>query len=173
MPSWMAASLVIGILVLVGVPALWLVFRSGYAPAPEATERFRERLRTPDFDLFRRRFGCEPPQALKALLADASLLTDTGGGFEVVLPGREGDSRWFVAWVEPMDAEHLSGVVWPGTEGHYAFANDGAGDTYLIDPRESDPTVLYYEHETAKTRPVGATLSRFIAAPRIYADDEA
>lgn len=173
MPGWMAASLVIGILLLVGIPALWLIFRSGYEAKPDATGRFRERLRAPNFDLFRRRFGCEPPQALRALLADPSLLTDTGDSFEVVLPGPEGDTRWFVAWIEPIDAEHLSGVAWPGTEGYYAFANDGSGDEYLIDPRESDPDVFYYEHETGKTRPVGATLSRFVAAPRVYADDEA
>ena len=171
MPGWMAASLVIGILVLVGVPALWLVFRSGYEATPAATERFRARQRTPDFDLFRRHFGCEPPQALTTLLADPSLFTDTGDAFEVVLPGPEGDTRWFLAWVEPIDAEHLSGVVWPGTEGYYDFANDGSGDRYLIDPRQSDPDVLYYEHESAKTRPVGATLSQFIAARRVYPDD--
>ena len=164
MPSWMAASLVIGILALVGVPALWLVFRSGYAPDPGANERFRERQRHPDFDLFRRQFGCEPPPALRALFAEQALFTDDGDTFEVVLPGREGETRWSVAWIEPMDAEHLRGVVWPGTEGYYAFANDGSGDKYLIDPRESDPTVLYYEHETARTRPVGVTLSHFIAA---------
>jgi hypothetical protein len=122
MPGWMAASIVVGFLVLVGVPILWLIFRSGYAPDPDAAERFRQRQRTPDFDLFRRRF-------------------------------------------EPVDAEHLNGVVWPGTEGYYAFANNGAGDKYLIDPRQSDPDVIYYEHETGKTRPVGATLSRFITVP--------
>jgi len=172
MPSWMAASLVIGLLLLVGVPAIWWVFKSGYAATPDATRRFRERQRTPDFDWFRRHFGCEPPQALRTLFGDPLLFTDTRDTFDVVLPGREGDTRWFVAWVEPMDAEHLNGVVWPGTEGYYAFANNGTGDKYLIDPREPDPNVLYYEHETAKTRPVGVTLSRFIAARRIYDDDE-
>ena len=167
----MAATLVIGILVLVGVPALWLVFRSGVTVAPEATERFLQRQRTPDFDLFRRHFGCEPPQALRTLLADPSLFSSIHDMFEVVLPGPKGETRWFVAWVEPVDAEHLGGAVWPGTEGYYDFANDGSGDKYLIDPRESDPEVLYYEHETARTRPVGATLSRFIAAPRVQPDD--
>ena len=71
-----------------------------------------------------------------------------------------------------MDAEHLNGTVWPGTKGYYAFANDGSGDMYLIDPRAADPDVLYYEHETAKTRPVGATLSRFVAARRIHNEEE-
>ena len=172
MPGWMAASLVIGILILVGVPALWLIFTSGYEATPAAAERFRARQRSPDFDLFRRHFGCEAPQALRTLFADRSLFTDTNEGFEVVLPGAGGETRWFIAWVEPMDAEHLNGVVWPGTKGYYAFANDGMGDRYLIDPRQSDPEVVYYEHETAKTRPVGATLSRFIAAPRIHDDEE-
>jgi hypothetical protein len=167
MPGWMAASLVIGLLLLVGIPVIWLVFKSGYAAKPGASQRFRERQRTPDFELFRRHFECEPPQALRALLGDPPLFTGTGDAFDVVLPGPGGDTRWFVAWVEPVDAEHLNGVVWPGTAGYYAFANNGTGDKYLIDPRERDPSVLYYEHETAKTRPVGATLSQFIAARRL------
>lgn len=172
MPSWMAASIVIGFLAIVGIPLLWWIFTSGHEAAPDATRRFRARLRAPDFDLFKRRFGCDPPPSLKALLQDPSLLTGDRDSFHLVIPGREGDTRWFVAWVEPMDAEHLSGVVWPGTEGHYSFANNGAGDQYLIDPRAADPNVLYYDHEAAKTRPVGATLSQFIAARRIYDDDE-
>jgi hypothetical protein len=145
--------------------------KSGHAVTPGATERFRERQRTPDFALFQRHFDCEPPQALRTLLADPLLFTDTRDEFDVVLPGPEGDTRWFVAWVEPVDAEHLNGVSWPGTEVYYAFANDGKGDMYLIDPHERDPRVLYYDHETTNTRPVGATLSQFIAARRIYGDE--
>ena len=167
MPGWMAASIVVGFLLLVGVVVVWRMFKSGHGPTPGATERFRERQRTPDFALFQRHFDCEPPQALQTLLADS----ETHDAFDVVLPGPEGDARWFVAWVEPVDAEHLNGVSWPGTETYYAFANDGKGDMYLIDPRERDPKVLYYDHETSKTRPVGATLSEFIAAPRIYGDE--
>ena len=120
MPGWMAASIVVGFLVLVGVPILWLIFRSGYAPDPGAAERFRERQRTPDFDLFRRRFGCEPPPPLKMLLADEALFAEEWDTFDAVLPGPKG---------------------------------------------ETDPDVIYYEHETGKTRPVGATLSRFITVP--------
>jgi hypothetical protein len=168
MPGWMAAAIVIGFLVVFGVPVIWLIFRSGHSPAPDATQRFQERQRHPDRDLFRRHFGCEPPQALRELLQDDI----TSEGFDVVLPSSGGDTRWSVAWVEPMDAEHLNGAVWPGTEGYYAFANDGSGDTYLIDPRAADPDVLYYEHETARIRPVGATLSRFIAARRIDNEED-
>ena len=62
-------------------------------------------------------------------------------------------------------------VSWPGTESYYAFANDGSGDQYLIDPHAGDPQVLYYEHETKQTRPVGASLSQFIAARRVYGDE--
>ena len=171
MPGWMAASIVIGFLLLVGAAVIWRMFKSGHAVTPGATERFRERQRTPDFALFQRRFGCEPPQALRTLLADPLLFTNTHDEFDVVLPGPEGDTRWFVAWVEPVDAEHLNGVSWPGTEDYYAFANDGSGDKYLIDPHADDPEVLYYEHETKQTRPVGATLSQFIAARRVYGDE--
>lgn len=92
--------------------------------------------------------------------------------FSVQFPS-DGNSEtgWFVAWIEPLDDEHLSQRPWPGTEGFYAFANDGSGDQYLISPNESDPEVIYYEHDTGNKQRMRVRLSEFVSAPRVY-DEE-
>lgn len=172
MSGWQAAVLVIAGLVLLAGPALWWVFNSGYAPDPEAAARFRARQVEPDFEAFRRHFGCEAPAPLRELFSDPAVFTEDRDMFDVLLKTDGSVERWFIAWIEPIDEEHLSEPVWPGTEGFYAFANNGAGDQYLIDPRDSDPEILYYEHETGRRRPVGATLSTFLSAERLYDSDE-
>ena len=92
--------------------------------------------------------------------------------FEIAAPSETGkEKRWFVAWIDPIDDEHLKEPCWPGTEGFYAFAKNGAGDQCLIDPKREDPEVIYCEHETGKKKPVGAALSQFLSAKRIY-DEE-
>ena len=172
MASWQAAALVIGLLVLLAGPALWWIFNTGSGPDPAATARFRQRQVKPDFQAFERHFGYGPPGPLRDLFSEPALFTEDRDMFTVVLKTGALPTRWFVAWIEPMDKEHLAAQPWPGTEGLYPFADNGAGDRYLIDPRNPDPDVLYYEHETGKTKAVGVKLSMFLAAERVY-DDEA
>ena len=160
--------------VFLGVLAIWRKLTKGSPKEDksEATEHFRKRQRNPDFEAFRRHYGCEPASAVKRLFDDPELFQNDRDMFEIAVPSEAGqEKRWFVAWIEALDDEHLKGSCWPGTEGYYAFANNGAGDRYLIDPKQEDPEVIYYEHETRKKKPVGVTLSQFVSAKRIY-DEE-
>ncbi len=170
MSEWAAASLVVGPLVVVGGLVLWWVLRSGHDPKTirAANERFRERQKRPDFEAYRRKFGCDPPEALVTLFDDPSLFTDDRDSFTVMLSSTPAGEGWYVAWIEPIDAEHLEQQPWPGTEGLFAFANNGAGDQYLFDPCGRDPEVIHYEHESGKRRPLGVTLSAFLSAKREY-----
>ncbi len=61
---------------------------------------------------------------------------------------------------------------WPGCEGLFPIANNGAGDEFLIDLRDPDPEVLYHLHETGEKRGTGARLSAFVSAPRRPVPDE-
>jgi len=76
-----------------------------------------------------------------------------------------------IAWFQPADVENLR-MVWPGCEGLFPIANNGAGDQFLVDLREADPEVIYYLHETGEHRGIGVTLSAFLAAPRKPVPDE-
>ena len=173
MSSQAAAALVLGFLVIVGIPILWWIFNSG--PSPEknlrAAERFRERQRHADFGAYKRRYGCEAPAALRQLFEDASVFSDDRDSFTVRLPSPAGERGYYVAQFEPIDDEHLNGMVWPGTENFYAFAGTGTGDRYLIEPCLPDPEVIYYEHETRKAIPLGVTLSRFLSLERTQVEE--
>ncbi len=177
MSSFAAAALVIGLLVLFGVPALWWVLRDGKGPSPArnraAEERFRQRQRNPDWEAFRQHFDRDPSPVLKTLYSTTELFSDDRDHFKLELADKAGrKKRWYIAWIEPLDKEHLDGPTWPGTEGFYSFANNGSGDQYLIDPQSQDPEVIYYNHESRKMKPVGASLSQFLSAQRNYDSGE-
>jgi SMI1/KNR4 family protein SUKH-1 len=167
------------IVVFLGALDIWKKFNkkssgknNAAANNTAATEQFRKRQCSPDFEAFQKHFGCEPPQALKKLFSEPELFTDDKDMFEIAVPSEAGqEKRWFLAWIDALDEEHLKSSRWPGTENLYAFANNGAGDEYLIDPKQKDPEVIYYEHETRKMKSVGVTLSQFVSAKRIY-DEE-
>jgi len=77
----------------------------------------------------------------------------------------------FIAWFMPGDADTLDAVR-PGCEGLFPIADNGAGDQYLVDPRQADPEIVYHLLETRERIALGVTLSRFLAAPRHPAQDE-
>jgi hypothetical protein len=170
MSDFQAIAMFVGIFLLFIIPIFWWQFHEGSSGKNKAAEElFRKRQLNPDFEAFRQHFGCEPPQALKSLFAEPELFTNDKDIFEIAVPSETGqEKRWFVAWIDAIDKEHLKSRNWPGTEGFYAFANNGAGDQYLIDPKQEDPEVFYYEHETGKKKSVGVTLSQFVSAKRIY-----
>lgn len=173
MSDFQAIALFVGIFLLFIIPIFWWQFHEGSSGRNKAAEAlFRQRQRNPDFEAFRRHLSCEPPQSLKSLFAEPEFFANDKDMFEIEVPSSSGQSkRWFIAWIEALDEEHLKSGNWPGTEGFYAFANNGAGDQYLIDPKRVDPEVFYYEHETGKKKPVGVSLSQFVSAKRIY-DEE-
>ncbi len=78
MSSLAAATLVIGVLLLVGVPILWLIFNSGTLTPVErdaATREFEFQLQHPEFAALEAHIGRRIPPALMALYANRELLT--------------------------------------------------------------------------------------------------
>ena len=166
MSDFQATALVVGL--IVGFFTVLTLRQKKFKKSRRATsEDFRKRQCNPDFEAYRRYFGCEPPAALKQLFNDPELFSNDRDMFEIEVSGK----KWFVAWIDAIDEEHLKSCQWPGTQGFYAFANNGAGDQYLIDPKQEDPEVFYYEPETGKKKSVGVALSQFVSAKRIY-DEE-
>jgi len=127
----------------------------------EYSARFNQRQVQPDFAAFRSRFGCDVPLVLHSLQSDPVRMRE--GDFDVHLPSSP--DPHYVAWFEPMDDEHMS-FVWPGTEGFYPFANDGCGNAYLVNPRDADSEVSFYDHETGEREPLAVRLSEFLSAKR-------
>jgi hypothetical protein len=131
---------------------------------------FEKRLRTPDLAAVERHFGHALPQSLYALYADQDLVLSHDIVIEV--PNlAEGEECCYIAWIEPGDLENVTSP-YSGCEGFFAIGDNGAGDQFLVNPREADPEVFYHFHETGEFFGLGVTLSDFLKAPRFYPDDE-
>ena len=164
------------IVVLVVLPLLivWLndrIFRrrSSKKEREEYSKRFEERLLKPDFAALETHFGCAMPNELKELYANNEEIQR--GDFEVVTKNSTGvEDTWTVAFYEPADLESLRDA-WPDCKELFAFANDGCGNDYLIDPRKPATEVLFHDHETGEFSKVTSSLAEFMAAPRKGGDD--
>lgn len=153
---------------------LWIADRFRYPKLTpeeraEHARRYRERLHTPDFEVLEAHFGYTFPSALKALYADTEELNRFD--FEVAeSPDSPEDERWYIAFYEPADAEALR-YRWGGTEQYFAFADDGCGNGYMVDPSLDDPEVLFHDHETDEFTPVCDSLTKFLSWAKIASEE--
>ena len=125
---------------------------------------FEERLKKPNFEALEKHFGCAFPAGIKALYGDEAEFTREE--FEVAGRDASGkDQAWHIAFYEPADLDHVR-EAWPDTKEVFEFANDGCGNGYTVDPRQDDPPVRFYDHETGEWETVAAKFSEFIAMER-------
>ncbi len=155
---------------LLGIAGLFWVMLRGRAKAAAELEAFKKRLASPDLDGLERHLGHPLPASLRTLYSDHDLIMSYDILIAVPNPLEQGDES-YIAWFEPGDVASL-GAAWPGCEGLFPIASNGAGDQFLIDPRRPDPEVIYHRHETGERRGLGVTLSAFLAAPRRPVPDE-
>lgn len=158
---------------MVGLPVLILlvrdrVTRPSRKEIDDASRRFLERLNNPDLAALERHFGVPMPQSLVELYGNRAELMR--GDFQVA-PSSEtpADERHRVAYYQPADAQS-AGDSWSGLEKYFAFADDGCGNAYLIDPTETDPCVYFHDHETGEMTKVCQHLSEFLRWPKFNAD---
>jgi hypothetical protein len=158
----MAAAIAVAVSPLIG---LWkLRARRGKKTDAEqavADERYEKGLRQPDHTAFVARYGCPAPPALRQLYESSD--RDLEGDFEVKLGAFP--KPFFVAYFMGIAEENMS-LVWPGMEGYFPFASDGSGNRYLVNPRETDPNVYFYDHERQKAESLEISLSQFLAVKR-------
>jgi hypothetical protein len=154
----------------VGLPVALLFARDWLArpsrkKLEEYSRQFTQRLQAPDFPALEKHFGCALPQAVRALYADKQevMRQDFMVAATAVAPE---DGRWYVAFYQPADEQNVQDA-WPGLEKYFAFADDGSGNGYLIDPKEADPPVLFHDHETGEMSPVSRHFTEFMRWPRL------
>lgn len=156
---------ILGIFVAFPVLILWLRDRLFHRPMTkeqmaEYSRRVRERLTNPDFSALEKHFGCSLPNPLKKLYGDSEELDR--GDFYVVPPDvPNATDGAYVGFYNPADAESLKYTFHDG-DAYFAFADDGCGNAYIINPREADPPVLFHNHETVEIEPVAPSLSEFM-----------
>lgn len=153
----------------IGLPLVLLLARDWLTrPSRKHMEaysrEFIQRLQRPDFPVVARHFGQPLPECVQALYADKQELLRSN--FEVAasktVPVEE---RWFVSDYQPADGRSIQDA-WPGMERYFAFADDGTGNGYLIDPKDKDPAVLFHDHETGELSRVCNHFTEFMKWPR-------
>ena len=139
------------------------LFQPSQRSIDEFSRRFLERLQSPDFEAVEAALGHPLPAAVRGLHADrAELLRD---GFDLPVEGEPGASPWRVEYYVPADAEAV--VEHPeGGRRWLAFADDGCGNAYLIDPGEVDSAVYFLDHETGEWALVTGSFQDFLTRAR-------
>ena len=155
--------------ILIGLPLAILLIRDRLTrpsrkQMAEASREFLGRLAKPDLKSLEQHFGCSLPQSLIALYGNQTELMrhDFAVAPNAQIPE---DERYYISDYQPADAKSATDV-WPGWELYFAFADDGCGNGYLIDPREKDPRVYLHDHETGKLNKLCDSLSEFMQWPR-------
>jgi hypothetical protein len=139
-----------------------------FEPSPElvtlALQKSLHRLQTPDFAAVERHFGHPLPECLLALHADKQELMRSD--FFVARTEDDADNEcWEIAYYQPVDERSVRNPS-PGREGYFAFAIDGIGNDYLIDPKEDDPAVLFRDDVTGEVTGVCDRFTEFMKWPR-------
>jgi hypothetical protein len=152
----------VGIFIVLPFLILWIRDRLfSQQPTPEEAranaERFQKRLSSPDLDAVAKHFDCALPQALRSLYSNAKELALSD--VEVLPP--DGGEPIFICCYNPADAENARSPR-PGCEKYFAFADDGCGNTLLVDPTLDDPPVLWHDHETGEIEAVAPSMSDFM-----------
>ena len=157
-------AFIVAVLVLVVVLPLFTLRKlrlKRNAQLAAADERYMKRLLTPDINEFMGHFGCPPPAPLRRLYENPDNILD--GGFEMRIASFR--NPFEIAEFLCMDRETIS-IELPGAEPHFAFATDGCGNFYTVDPRETDPTVYFHDHEMGQPESLKLSLSQFLATKR-------
>jgi hypothetical protein len=168
--SPLAATTLTVSLIVLGSTAIIVLEHRAKRRRREASRRFEHNLSNPDFEALEDHSGSSLPASLKELYSNKTLIKSTDILIGVPNP-LEKEEECYVAFFEAAMAD---GAVspWPGCEVLFPFANNGAGDQYLIDPRHADPEVIYHRHETGEKQAIGVTLSQFLRASRRPVPDE-
>jgi hypothetical protein len=156
--------------ICIGLPVALLLARDWFTrpskrKIEEFSRQFAERLQHPDFGAVERHFGRLLPACVRALYADRQEILRRN--FEVTpIHDAERDDRWHVAFYQPADGQSARDA-WRGLEKYFAFADDGFGNGYLIDPNDDDPPVLFHNHETGELSRVCDQFTEFMRWPRL------
>ncbi len=156
--------------IFIGLPLVILLIRDRFSQhsnkvVVDNSNRLDQRLLNPDFAALEQHYDHALPAALVAIYKDDQEVIR--GDFYVAPSADPSEEhRWYVAFYMPADLSSVKDA-WPGTERFFAFADDGCGNGYLIDPTLDDPEVLFHDHETGELTPVASRLSEFMKWPRV------
>src|SRR5438552_8882217 len=152
MSTFSAVALTVSLIVL-GSALVFILEHRAKVHRREDSRRYEQSLDNPAFDVLEQHFKHPLPASLKKLYSNKDLIHKTD--ILVAVPNPiEKEKECHIAFFEPATAPHAASPS-PSCEGLFAFANNGAGDQFLVDPRQADPEVIYYLHDTGEKNAIG------------------
>jgi hypothetical protein len=98
--------------------------------------------------------------SLKALYEDETELRKSY--VTKVLPGRSEDLWLFISCYNPLNKSQIKGQ-WLQDGIHFAFAGDGSGSEYVVDPTDDHAEIKFLEHETGELKSTGVLMSEYLS----------
>jgi hypothetical protein len=163
-------TVIVIVAIFLGLPIALLIGRDWLTrpsrkKIEEYSRQFVQRLRSPDFPAVEKHFGRPLPQCVRTLYSDKEELLRNNFAVAASSGVPDGE-RWYVSDYQPADGASVRDS-WPGLEKYFAFADDGSGNGYLIDPTQDDPPVLFHDHETGEISRVCDRFTEFMRWPRL------
>lgn len=147
----------------------WLHERSLKTNAEDA-EQYLHQLTHPQPGELQAHYGHPLPAVLLSLYRDTAEIRRTD--FEVAESesDHQNENAWFIAFYNPLDIGSLKHTCFDSDQ-YFGFADDGCGNSYIVDPRLDDPAVIFHDHEDEGMTPVCDKLSNFINWPRFEVEE--
>jgi hypothetical protein len=145
----------------------WLQARSERKQKAEearrnSTAQFEAELLNPQFGVIEEVYGKPISQSLRALYEDTCELRKSY--VEKVISGKPVDQWIFVSCYWPLNRAHVD-RQWSHDGKHYAFAGDGSGSEWVVDPTDDEAEISLFEHEAQELKPTGVTMAQFRSLP--------
>jgi len=126
----------------------------------KAQEEFEANLLSPQFDEIERAFGKPISQSLRSLYENQEEIRKAY--VTKIVPGVPEDRWIFISCYWPLDRAQAEGG-WNPDGIHFAFAGDGSGSEWVVDPTEDAAEIKYLEHETCDLKPTGVKMCEFLS----------
>jgi hypothetical protein len=126
----------------------------------QARVAYEESLLSPDFGDIASVFGSPISFSLKALYEDETELRKSY--VTKVLPGRSEDLWLFISCYNPLNKSQIKGQ-WLQDGIHFAFAGDGSGSEYVVDPTDDHAEIKFLEHEAGELKSTGVLMSEYLS----------
>ncbi len=128
----------------------------------ESAARLEAELLNPQFGVIEDVYGKPISKSLRALYENTGELRKSY--IEKVINGKPADQWIFISCYWPLNRAHVDGQ-WLQDGKHYAFAGDGSGSEWVVDPTDDEGEIWFFEHETQELKPTGVTMAQFQSLP--------
>jgi hypothetical protein len=122
-------------------------------------EQFYAELISPQYDVIQEVYGKPISPSLRALYANATEIRRSY--VEKIIEGRPEDQWIFISCYWPLNMKHVKEQL--QQDGiHFAFAGDGSGGQWVVDPTDDHGIISYHEHETGELKSTGVPMVEFL-----------